>query len=578
MHVIHRLVASAALASIVAAPTALAQLTIQHRDANGGWGVLDAPREHIPESEQARIWDEIQANIRTLQSAGKVPALKATADLQVRFAWPTRFAAGRPEFFDHTVGNYIDHNPMAGALRDHFCGTRTYDMPGVNAGHKGTDISIGLRSFYKMDTEQVVIVAAAGGVIVAKEDVNPDRSCGNLTTLFDSSLRNNVIAIRHEDQSIGIYFHLKTGSATAKAIGDTVVEGEYLAVVGSSGFSSVPHLHFEVRDSANNVVDPWVGACNLTTGVSLWKSQQPYIVKEILSIMPTSTPPTDSNLGTACVNNVAAPETAADYLQPDFYAQPGVTHYFVAFVRDREAGDTIVFSLRRPDGSEFSSFTSNSTGFSTSSFFFHSRTIPASEPDGQWTVAVTYGGKTRTTPFWFNRAAPERARVYEFHHAGLDHYFRTANPAEAQGLTPATGFLPTGDDFFALDRKVSWVGVQPVCRFYGSVDPGPNSHFYTGDPSECRRLQHLQLETPSTEPRWNFEEMAFGAYLPVDGVCPQQAPFPVYRLYNKHSGETVNGRREDSNHRFTSLSSVYYKLGLRDWTGEGVVMCAQSKP
>jgi hypothetical protein len=168
--------------------------------------------------------------------------------------------------------------------------------------------------------------------------------------------------------------------------------------------------------------------------------------------------------------------------------------------------------------------------------------------------------------------------VYDFHHAGLDHYFRTANAAEAQGLTPASGFLPKGDDFTALDRSESGIGVVPVCRFYGSVNPGPNSHFYTGNPAECADLQGLQAQTPASQPRWNYEETAFSAYLPVDGVCPQEAPFPVYRLYNKHKGETVNSVRQDSNHRFTTLSSVYYSMQMNGWAGEGVVMCAPSKP
>ena len=69
-----------------------------------------------------------------------------------------------------------------------------------------------------------------------------------------------------------------------------------------------------------------------------------------------------------------------------------------------------------------------------------------------------------------------------------------------------------------------------------------------------------------------------GQFYALDGVCPHEAPFPVYRLYNRHHGETLNGVREDSNHRFTTLSSVYYGMGLRGWAMEGIVMCAQGKP
>ena len=149
---------------------------------------------------------------------------------------------------------------------------------------------------------------------------------------------------------------------------------------------------------------------------------------------------------------------------------------------------------------------------------------------------------------------------------------------EADSLTPAPGFLPTGDDYFALDRSVAADGVMPVCRFYGSQNPGPNSHFYTADPAECQALKDIQAATPASEPRWNYEETAFAAHLPIGGVCPPEAPLPIYRLYNRHQGEIVAGIREDSNHRFTTLSSVYYRMAQQGWSGEGVVMCGGSKP
>ena len=84
--------------------------------------------------------------------------------------------------------------------------------------------------------------------------------------------------------------------------------------------------------------------------------------------------------------------------------------------------------------------------------------------------------------------------------------------------------------------------------------------------------------SPASSPRWNYEETAFADYLPATGICPSDAPFPVYRLYNQHAGEIINGTRQDSNHRFTTLSSVYNQMGLNGWRGEGVVMCAESKP
>ncbi|MBK7472368.1 MAG: Ig-like domain repeat protein [Betaproteobacteria bacterium] len=137
--------------------------------------------------------------------------------------------------------------------------------------------------------------------------------------------------------------------------------------------------------------------------------------------------------------------------------------------------------------------------------------------------------------------------VYEFFAPTLNHYFRTANPDEATALdNPASGWQRTGDNFQAYYRTGYPSGASEVCRFYGSVTPGPNSHFYTGDPAECAALRALQQSTPASAPRWNFEEIAFAVDLSGTGGCPARAPVPVYRAYNNRAAQN------DSNHRYTT--------------------------
>jgi hypothetical protein len=162
-------------------------------------------------------------------------------------------------------------------------------------------------------------------------------------------------------------------------------------------------------------------------------------------------------------------------------------------------------------------------------------------------------------------------QVFEFYNANLDRYFRTANAEEASALrgNAASGEVDTGQTFLAYPRTEYPKDAKPVCRFYGSQSPGPNSHFYTADASECENLKKLQQTTPATEKRWNFEEVAFAVMTPSGDSCPSDAPIPVYRAYN-------NGfeRGRDSNHRLIADKALYQEMIAKGWTGEGVAMCA----
>lgn len=160
--------------------------------------------------------------------------------------------------------------------------------------------------------------------------------------------------------------------------------------------------------------------------------------------------------------------------------------------------------------------------------------------------------------------------VYEFFAPSLTHYFRTANADEAAWLSanPSLGWNPTGKNFKAYARHDHPSTTKPVCRFYGSVTPGPNSHFFTADESECAWLKQIQAQTPAGQPRWNYEEIAFAIDTASGGACPASAPVPIYRVYNNRAAQN------DSNHRYATDTSVYQQMIGQGWQGEGVVMCA----
>ena len=154
--------------------------------------------------------------------------------------------------------------------------------------------------------------------------------------------------------------------------------------------------------------------------------------------------------------------------------------------------------------------------------------------------------------------------VVEFHNAVLDHYFITAEPAEAAAIDAGSagpGWSRTGLSF-------KQGGDTPVCRYYGSVAPGPNSHFYSAFVEECSLLAQLEAATPDGQRRWNFEGDGFVTSLPLNGGC-RSGTVPVHRAYN--NGFLLG---KDANHRFSTDAVAIQQVLARGWIYEGVAMCA----
>jgi len=74
----------------------------------------------------------------------------------------------------------------------------------------------------------------------------------------------NVITINHADRFITIYGHLDTIKVK---VGQTIRQGQTIATVGSTGWSTNPHLHYEVRSNLENpetyvAIDPRIYILN----------------------------------------------------------------------------------------------------------------------------------------------------------------------------------------------------------------------------------------------------------------------------------------------------------------------------
>lgn len=169
----------------------------------------------------------------------------------MRFVLPLGGVPGR----DWVINNYVDRDPGAG-VRDYQGGRRSYDR------HQGTDWDV--PNFRWMD-RGFPVLAAAEGQVTAVHDGEFDRnvSCGFLGILKPP----NLVELTHGDGTRSRYLHLRRGSVRV-AVGQTVAAGEPLGAVGSSGCSTAPHLHFEVRGPGGAIVDPF--------RPNLWTDPPPY--------------------------------------------------------------------------------------------------------------------------------------------------------------------------------------------------------------------------------------------------------------------------------------------------------------
>ncbi|HEU4613296.1 MAG TPA: M23 family metallopeptidase [Kofleriaceae bacterium] len=86
------------------------------------------------------------------------------------------------------------------------------------------------------------VLAARPGVVVAS---NAAAQSGGTTPDFLEYRRTNFVLVLHDDGTLGEYMHLSP-SGVKVSVGQRVGRGDELALSGNTGFSSTPHLHFQV--------------------------------------------------------------------------------------------------------------------------------------------------------------------------------------------------------------------------------------------------------------------------------------------------------------------------------------------
>ena len=368
-----------------------------HEPAGGGAPPV-LPTDEISEKLRDQIKKEIQSNIAFLEAQG---LLQPAYPQFVALSWPVRKAAGLPDHDVDAISNYVDHNlGFPGLLLDWNCGTRTYDQSsGYN--HKGIDIFTWPFTWKKMDNDHAEVVAAADGTIVARHDGNFDRSCG-----FNSNFWNAVY-VRHADGSIAWYGHMKNGSLTPKSVGMTVVAGEKLGVIGSSGNSTGPHLHFELYDATGKLQDPYQGPCNSMNAFTWWTVQEGYRAPRINRLMTQSAGP----VFPSCPNQETTNEKTL--------FRPGQALTTAAYYRDQSVGQQTVFSISRPDGTAFATWSHNSPNTYSASYWYWNWTVPPNPPNGTWKFKAVFNGLQYEQEFTVDSNATVSGQVLDAAGRGL---------------------------------------------------------------------------------------------------------------------------------------------------------------
>lgn len=123
--------------------------------------------------------------------------------------------------------------PVPGGYATSPYGYRTHPKTGLRTFHGGLDIGKG--------SGASIVAPAAGRVTYRNDDVNNDAG--------------RYIIVEHDDGWRTSYLHLLTSPVS---VGARVQRGQVIGLMGTTGSSTAPHLHWIVRTPDGTTVDPLV--------------------------------------------------------------------------------------------------------------------------------------------------------------------------------------------------------------------------------------------------------------------------------------------------------------------------------
>lgn len=256
----------AAFLMAMVSPSAVADI-YKYKDANGKWVFTDRkPQDETEFEEQAYSGKERQTGKPAVFTEEKDKQyflvvnnpLYAPVEVEIKAGFvengTERFVVepnsrkvlyqnkkGIPKYhYRWAVGessakhdNYTYHFPFASGLKHRI--TQAFHGR-FSHNHQGSRYAVDIAA----QVGTLIVAAREGTVMFVKDDYHMG---GRDRYFLDKA---NVVMVMHSDGTYAVYAHILLGSAKVK-VGDEVQVGQVLAMSGSSGFSTGPHLHFVIR-------------------------------------------------------------------------------------------------------------------------------------------------------------------------------------------------------------------------------------------------------------------------------------------------------------------------------------------
>ena len=198
---------------------------------------LQADKQKELESYNAKIQDanadiaQMQSEIAGIQEAiraeeNQIAAIEAEIRRQEEEARKKAEAQGQ-SYETKSLGSisFIWPCPASGRITSAF-GGRSSPTEGASSNHQGIDIGA--------PTGSSILAAASGSVVIATY----------------SASAGNYVMINHGGGVYTVYMHM---NSIGVSVGQSVSQGQQIGTVGSTGYSTGPHLHFGIRNNGTYV-------------------------------------------------------------------------------------------------------------------------------------------------------------------------------------------------------------------------------------------------------------------------------------------------------------------------------------